>query len=133
MRKFSWCDRAAILSPYFCLCLDEKTFHKEIARFGGLEKKNYPSFVNENASATTHIWINNEKNRVATIVCLNKWETRGGIQIASLLVHEACHIYQEMINLMGERNAGDEIMAYSIQHISQELMYSFKEQTCQLN
>lgn len=49
-------------------------------------------------------------------------------QIASLLTHEAVHLFQEIKKNIGERDPSAEFEAYCIQRITQNLLYAYKEQ-----
>lgn len=53
----------------------------------------------------------------------SKWDL---IQIHGLLLHEAVHIWQEVIQLMGEEKPSTEFEAYSIQAIAQDLFEMFE-------
>ncbi|MFN3454034.1 MAG: hypothetical protein ACK41T_03675 [Pseudobdellovibrio sp.] len=94
-----------------------------------LKKYKLPSAngVSDNADATTH-FIPNNIGEYAAIVCLfqHNFEIE---QIHCLLVHEATHIFQKIKELIGESNPSMEFEAYSIQTISQNLIYEFKNQT----
>lgn len=127
--KPSWLDRALVLSPYhFCLCLSEKEFHKKL-RWFKLPRADWPPFIKPtHANATTHLLESREGARAA-IVCLGDTTKVEAIQIAALLVHEAVHIWQRGMSDIGETAPSEEFMAYGIQRISQELMYSYVEQT----
>ncbi|MDQ8953485.1 hypothetical protein RFH42_10990 [Acinetobacter rudis] len=52
---------------------------------------------------------------------------RSIIQIHSLLLHEAVHIWQRVRTLMGETNPSSEFEAYSIQRIAQDLFAMYEE------
>jgi hypothetical protein len=122
-----WCDRSLWQSRHaYGLCLDEKDFHKEMKRMNVLPHQ-WPQWVTGNADATTHFFEHPEGGKAA-IVCLSKKELTG-IQIASVLVHEAVHIWQEHKQAVGEKHPGDESEAYAIQSISQRLMEAYVEAT----
>ena len=125
MSKFKWCDNSLIYGPYFCLCLNEKEFHRQLKRLGIIEKLNFVK--NEQSNATVH-YMTNQDCRLCCIVCIKGYENKSIEQIYSLLVHEAVHIWQEFKDWFGEKEPSREFEAYSIQAISEELMYSFKRQ-----
>lgn len=127
--KSSWLDRALVrTSYYYCLCLSEKEFHKKL-RWFKLPRADWPPFIKStHANATAHFLESNEGERVA-IVCLGDPKNLDAIQITALLVHEAVHIWQRSMADIGETAPSEEFMAYGIQRISQELMYSYVEQT----
>ena len=120
-----YADRALFNSPYhYGLCLSEKRFRKELKRLK-VPRENWPPFLaSEHSAATTHFLVSNKGGRCA-IVTLGKTKGKYNIQVAALLVHEAVHIWQAIVETIGEVSPSDEFMAYSIQGISQELMDAY--------
>ena len=127
--KPSWLSRELITNPFcYCLCLNEKEFHKKL-RWLKLPRADWPPFLRStHANATAHFFETGEGD-LAAILCLGDTKNVGAIQIAALLVHEAVHIWQRAMADIGETAPSDEFMAYGIQRLSQELMYSYAEQT----
>ena len=123
-KQFEWCNNGLIFGPYFCLCLDEKQYLKQVKKLGVY---NYNQFVNNGSDATCH-YFTNSNNELTCIVCLSNFDNKSNIQIYGLLVHEAVHIWQEFKNKIGEINPSVEFEAYAIQSISQELFKSFERQ-----
>lgn len=123
-----WRDRRiAAPGPYLCLCLDEATFAAALDDIGVKER---PAFLaTAHADATTS-YFEHKNGSLVAIVTLAPWAGRKPVEVAGLLVHEAVHVWQRYCERIGERNPGDEQMAYGIQAIAQELMQSFTEQTC---
>jgi len=121
-----WCSRELIRNPlYIGLCLSEKKFAKEMKRMG---IENPPSFLKtRQANATAHFFIKDGEESV--IVALGKHKGRDPIEIAGLLVHEAVHIWQAIKDNIGEHSPSMEFEAYSIQGISQQLMWAYAELT----
>jgi len=122
-----WLDRTLTVCAYwYCLCVSEREFFAEIERLE-VESKDRPFyFIGPNGLATTHHWIQNGKP--VAIVCLDletslRYEP---VQVASLLVHEAVHIWQRHAAYIGSHNDhGDEEEAYAIQNIAQALMENY--------
>jgi hypothetical protein len=50
-----------------------------------------------------------------------------GVDVATLLVHEAVHVVQEYFRYIGEDNPGSEIEAYAIQNVSASLMNAYRD------
>ena len=105
------------------LCTTEKDFHKRLKRFGVPAKK-YPEFIEGGGSAWTHILTNETTGDRAIIVTIRNSKDKENIYF---LIHEAVHIWQAEIKLIGEENPSDEFMAYSIQNISQRLIEAYKK------
>lgn len=127
--KQKWLDRTATPLPFYCLCLSEAALQHEL---GMLEvpKPDWPTFMaSPTANATTHLFYKLPK-RVA-IVTMNPAHAakQDPIVVAGLLVHEAVHIWQFHVHNIREENPGDEHEAYSVQWISQQLMWSYIDQT----
>lgn len=120
-----WCSRSLVIAPvYFGLCITEDAFQKQLKKLG-VKRETWPKF--SYSHATTHFFEKPDGKR-CVIVCISDWKERSGIQIAALLVHEAVHIWQEIRDVLGEKQPSSEFEAYSIQSISQELMDSFHKQ-----
>jgi len=61
------------------------------------------------------------------IVQLSEVADRNLLQIHSLLLHEAVHVWQRVKALMGEKEPSIEFEAYSIQRIALDLFSMFEE------
>lgn len=127
--KVDWLDRALFVSShYYCLCTTEAQFHAAL-RHLDVPRESYPAFVlNAHSDATVHYLESNDGLKHSAIVCLRVREGIEGTQIASLLVHEAVHIWQATKKDYGEREPSAELEAYAIQNIAQRLMESYAEQ-----
>lgn len=124
-KSFKWLDRGLIYGPYFTLCLTVKDYRAAMAHVDHPDPG--PFVLNDHSNATTHTTRDGE-DKLCAIVALRNWEKRTGIEIAGLLVHEATHIWQAWCASAGETEPGDETEAYSIQWISQQLMWEFERQ-----
>lgn len=126
----TWCDTGLMYCSHkFRLCLSEEDFHKTMKRMG-VKQADWPAFVrNDHSDATAHLFYGTEEYDRCAIVCLRLRDGVTGVQVASLLVHEAVHIWQEHRESIGEKNPGSEQEAYAIQSIAQNLMHAYVEQT----
>lgn len=110
------------------ICVDENAYLREMYRFG---IKVPSSFVISGMAATMH-WLDDTTGtgESVAIVCIDpeKAKDLDGIQLACLIVHEAVHVFQNICQHWGEDSPSKEFEAYSIQRLSQQLMYMF----CQL-
>lgn len=120
-----WCDRNLVSNPmYFGLCLSEKAYLKEMKKMG---IKNYGPFIKTPQSdATTHFFVDGKGNE-SVIVAMRSTKKVDPIAVAGLLVHESVHIWQAIKEHIGESSPSSEFEAYSIQKISQELMWAYRE------
>lgn len=120
--KTKWLDNTLISGPYLCLCLSQQEMESALRHCG---IKEYVPFINNCSDATTHFFTNDD-GKLMTIVCLGETEKVHPIQVASMLVHEAVHVFQEYCNQIGEKEPSSEFEAYSIQSISQALMFEYE-------
>ena len=131
-KKTLWLDRELITSPYhYRVCVREKDFYAELRRLA-VPEKHWPEFTNSpHANATAHFLTHERTGNRCAIVCLSKKTTKGcnNTAIYGLLVHEAVHIWQHIMEDIGEFSPSSEFEAYSIQRIAQSLIWSWKEQT----
>lgn len=118
-----WLERDWIRGDYLGVCITEEAWDKQMKEMG---IKHPDPFVSQDANATTH-FLKNSDGRRATIVCLRYEPTRTGIQVASLLAHEAVHVFQDYCDYIGEHNPSKEFEAYCVQNIFQELAQGYAE------
>ena len=109
----------------YALCLSKADYEKEMKR---LKVEEPSSFLIPGKPATTHFFHPKDNaNTAVAIVCMDEIGDWDPIKIATLLVHEAVHIWQYECELMGEEKPGEEIEAYSIQRISANLMRAYRD------
>jgi hypothetical protein len=120
-----WLSRDLIVGPYLALALCEKDFHSAL-RHCEVPVSEWPHWLKGTANAAAHT-LTNPDGGLVCVVCLGSCEGREPIQIASLLVHEAVHVWQSWCEHAGEARPSEEFEAYSIQAISQRLMYAYAE------
>lgn len=119
-----WLDRSLFQSPiYYALCTSQKAYDKELKR---MKRRSEPGILNDHSGATTN-FMQNVDGKQCAIVCLFN-HSYDYEQIASLLTHEAVHIFQRIRENIGERDPSAEFEAYCIQRITQNLLYAYKEQ-----
>lgn len=117
-------DRSLVQSTYhYALCLSEREFYRELKRLHVPQP--WPSFVNKDAHATVH-FIDSPKLASVAVVCIDPSNVLPDpIVLAGLLVHESVHIFQHICADIGESDPSKEFEAYSIQWISQQLMWAY--------
>lgn len=124
--KVNWCNRAMFTGPHYCLVTSEKLLRQEVKKLG--IKFHSLNESSEHADATCYELVS-DQGKTAFIVYMKKWKGEDPIEVASLIVHEATHIKQHVIRLMGEHNTSNEFEAYMMQNIAGNLMQCFAEQT----
>lgn len=128
--KAKWLDRSLFISSqYYTICTNEKQF-KQVLRHMKIPKENRPPFLkNRFADASTHFFVNEDGKSKTAVVCLGDTKGRDPNQVRALIVHEAMHIWQEVKADYGEHNPGNEVEAYSVQMLTQQLFYEYDRQT----
>jgi hypothetical protein len=115
--KIKWLDRRTVIAPHLTLCLSEKEY---LAVCKHLNVKKPMPWVSSSARATNHTFELDGKLTCA--VCISEpAQMHDGIEIAALLVHEATHIKQELMQSIGETHPSPEFEAYTMQSICQIL------------
>jgi hypothetical protein len=120
-----WLRRALVEGPYLALCTTEAGYKKAMRHME--IKEPLDSWISSGAHATTHTYAD-EDGHVSAVVCVRPDHDKTGIQVASLLTHEAVHVWQHWRDFIGEKNPSSEFEAYSIQNIAQTLMEAYAEQ-----
>lgn len=118
-----WLDRNAMRTPFYTLALNEAEWGQA---FDDLElpTEGRPDWVFEGGGRTS---VCQTEKGMACVVGMNLDEEDHRTPLAfGLLVHEATHVFQEWMIAIGEETPYAEFMAYSIQHISTELMCSYR-------
>jgi hypothetical protein len=120
-----WLNNTLIEGDYLTVCFTEQEYTKALKSLK-IPIADWDRWLSQDALATTHYFNTPKGNRV-TIVCIPVKPEVNGVDVASLLVHEAVHVVQEYFRFIGEDNPGIEIEAYSIQNISAALMRAYRD------
>ncbi len=125
-----WLDRELMTCRHtLSLATSEKEFHATLMAFG-VPPLTWPiEWCSPRGAATSFAEVGGARLALVTI---DPWSADGKscadpIQIAALLCHEAVHIFQEDCRLIGEKTPSDEFQAYSIQSLTQNLLYAYAE------
>lgn len=124
--KSKWIDRALIISPvYYTLCTNEEEFYR-LMKHIKMPISDQPEFMIYDSGATTHSF--KSEGKPIAIVTINLENDATFAEVCSMLAHEAVHIFQYILECMGEKNPSCEFEAYSIQMITQQLINEFERQ-----
>lgn len=122
-----WLNRSLIeLQLHYCLVLSNEEYAAAVRQVEGRHAHVGYWMKDETAGATCN-WAKGADGSHHAIVALRVRPELRGYQIASLLCHEAVHIWQEHCRRIGEDTPSDEFAAWSIQHIAQLLMQDYAE------
>jgi hypothetical protein len=121
-----WLNRDILNSEvWYTLCTSREMYYAEMKKCNMLHHAG--EFPEKGACVMT--FTTPTTKRKCCIVNVSVDPSRTGIVIAGLLVHEAVHIFQEMMDRIGEKYPASEQQAYGIQWISQQLMWEYVRQT----
>lgn len=119
-------DRALINGPHMALCRSEKEYLREIKRLK--ISGTVPVWLPPEAAACVIPFTKTSKDGAESLICMVCVGNLKGYsipQIASILTHEAVHVWQHQEEQMSERNSSREFEAYCIQSIAQKLMEAY--------
>lgn len=119
-------DRTIIYSHlYIGLCLSEEHYLAEMKRLKVDDPWPWPG---DNTATTIH-YAQHDKVHECCIVCVNGVEKHHDTEVCGLLVHEAVHVWQKILDNIKETCPGREIEAYGIQSIAQGLIEAYRKMT----
>lgn len=121
--KPKWLNRELVVGPHLILVTSEKEFKQVLKQ---LNFKKPIRWIGETATATTTTLECKSKRYCLVSLNLITIAELDPIDIATVLVHEAVHVFQQHCKNIGEDNPSEEFEAYSIQHISQQLMIAYR-------
>jgi hypothetical protein len=129
MSKQKWLSRSLFYGPFLSLVTSQTQFQTILKK---LDIKDDSLYCNINANATTHTYIAKGDLCCVVGIDLSKIKNKDGIEIASLLVHEAVHVWQnarsQIVEWVDAKRTGGleaEMEAYAIQNISSNLMKEY--------
>lgn len=115
--KVIWCNRLSF-PYYYGFCPSEKAWKREMKRldiaggsYSDAEKKH----------SAWAVQLTSAKNYSATLVCLGE-KPKSILWLYGTLAHEAVHVFQHIMERIGETRPSDELQAYSIEWITRHLM-----------
>ena len=120
-----WLNRCLIEGDFLKVCTTEVDYYKTL-KYLKVPIAEWDRWLIQDALATTH-YFNTPKGSRVSIVCIPVTPETDGIDVATLLVHEAVHVVQEYFRFIGEDNPGSEIEAYAIQNVSASLMRAYRD------
>lgn len=121
-----WLDPTLLTCDSVGICFNEADFQRAVKRLK-VPAAQCTSWLVQDALATTH-HLTGDKGVRVSIVCIPVRENADGVEVATLLVHEAAHVLQEYLEYIGESQVGRETQAYALQNISARLMYAYRDE-----
>jgi hypothetical protein len=121
----AWLNKTLIEGDHLAVCTTEADYYRTLKSLK-IPIADWDRWLIQDALATTHYFTTPKGSRV-TVVCIPVKPEADGIDVATLLVHEAVHVVQEYFRYIGEDNPGSEIEAYAIQNVSASLMRAYRD------
>lgn len=118
-KRIKWLDRALHYGPYITLCTSEDEFKVVFAR---LKCPDDVAWLGSNGGVAKAHFLHQEGKAMLAVICVRLTEDYSPATLASLLTHEAVHVWQEWTREIGESAPGDEMEAYAIQNIAYVLI-----------
>ena len=120
-----WLSKTLIEGDHIGVCFTDKEYISMLKSLK-IPVAEWDKWLIQDSLATTHYFSTPKGSRVS-IVCIPITPETDGIDVATLLVHEAVHVVQEYFRYIGEDNPGNEIEAYTIQNVSASLMRAYRD------
>lgn len=121
----AWLNKTLIEGDFLKVCTTEAEYYRTL-RYLKVPVAEWDRWLLPESLATTHYFDTPKGSRVS-IVCIPVKPAEDGIDVATLLVHEAVHVVQEYFRYICEDNPGSEIEAYAIQNVSASLMRAYRD------
>lgn len=127
MTKVVWSPRSLLNGPHVALVMSQDEFQAALAERGIEDDE---MFCPDGCRAVTHSF--RKHGDLTCIIGLHPdARTASPIEVASVLVHEAVHVWQRTVDATAFGNArecwGTEGEAHAIENISRELMQAFAD------
>lgn len=119
MNKVIWLNNSWFPFEY-AFCPSKEAWDKEMENM----ECNYPYPLSQNVEGST-VCFEKCNSLVKIIVCLKSHNDL--IQFTALVVHEAAHVWQQVLEAMGEDKPSSEFEAYALQGITQDLLTAAKD------
>jgi hypothetical protein len=127
--KVQWFERELIVASFhLALCVSKQDYAQALKECGRI--RNTDNWLLPGALATTRKFKNsNDRNQTIIVVCIDPAQFTNSFEIASCLVHEACHVFEIHCKLVGEKKPSSEFRAYAMQNITEYLFKTYYERT----
>lgn len=118
----TWLSRSLFTSPIpYALCINKKSYLKTME--GNAPEDDYPT-------GGARIYLHEvDGERFVIITLAENHTTLDLASVYSILVHEATHLMDFIMEHIGEDTPSSEFKAYMMQHLSFNLIASYNKQT----
>lgn len=125
-----WCSRDIFYSCVaYTIITNEEDFWKEVQKLG-VPREIVGPWVGAGSNARTHKFVYHEegKSTECAVIAFPASPDRDPEEVIGLIVHEAMHVWQWILEGIGESKPSCEFEAYSVQSIVQSLLREYKRQ-----
>jgi hypothetical protein len=127
--KNKWLDRGLVYGVYLTLCTTREMFETTMRRMTRRPAPDDPNHWCKPGKACVHTLEDKADGVPACIVCIDAAAVVDRPILAiSMLVHEATHVKQRIMAVIGEDKPSDEFEAYTMQNLTEELLHEYKRQ-----
>jgi hypothetical protein len=123
--KAKWLAPDLVGNPLkVAVCMTEKQYMKVMKQ---MNITDIPKWVADGKDATVHHFEGKPERDYVTVFCMRVRDETTVVEFAGLVVHECVHIWQEICERLGESHPSREFEAYSIQWLTQQVMWAALE------
>lgn len=121
--KVAWCSNG--YQPlYYGFCPSKKAWDREMKRLGIKDEYPHP----DGAGGRMHDFEHSDgAHAVLITICEKQAKEADLVTLIGIMTHEATHVWQTMLDYMGEKDPSPEFEAYSMQFIIMELLTAYDE------
>lgn len=127
--KITWLDRTLMEGPYLVLCMTEKEYLKALKHLHCDQRDAEGPWVAEGGASTWH--LTSDDGDYVALVCMPLYPDYTEPVIASMMAHEAVHVWQGWKDYIGEVKPGTEQEAYAVQNLVTTLMTEYRRREAQ--
>jgi hypothetical protein len=119
LKRTVWCNRGW-MPFYYGFCPSEAAWKRDMRLMKVKGEVPYPT---SDGNCTT--FVQNGKDLTCIVTINERLDGRNPSGIIGLIAHEAMHVWQALMEKIGERDPSQEFGAYSYQSIFQELLEAY--------
>lgn len=119
--KVVWCERGW-LPTHYGFCPSAKAWAREMKRLGIEDAPPYPE------SDDCAVTFNNEEKTAVIVTIHERVDSyNDSIGLTDIIAHESAHVWQSILEDIGERNPSAEFEAYALQNIVMNLAAAYRD------
>lgn len=112
--------RVGPLPVHVGVAVDQQSYARELKRLGMVAPALH-AYVSRGAAATTTL-LDNDEDTPILIIGLNFEKIIHLDQLVGVIAHELAHVWQYVLDIIGEAKASEELEAYYLQYWMQQII-----------